>query len=179
MKRAVLVNGVPASGKSSVARALADRTGWPLFAVDTIKEPFFKELAPVDRALNRRLGHAAYAAIFDTIAAFPDGQTVIIDAWFGFQPTAVLTGHAERAGLQSLAEIWCHAAPEVVGARYAARVPHRPKEHPGLEYVPELIALTERARPLDVGPRLTIDATLPLDIAAIVAFLRQTGFPVT
>lgn len=179
MKRALLVNGVPASGKSSVAHALAGRTGWPLFAVDTIKEPFFKELAPVDRDLNRRLGRAAYAAIFDTIAAFPDGQTVIVDAWFGFQPTEVLTGHSARAGLALLAELWCEAPPEVVGARYAARVPHRPKEHPGLEYVPDLVALAGRARPLDLGPRLTIDTTTPLDIAAIVAFLTQTGFPVS
>ena len=86
MKRAILVNGVPASGKSTVARAVSDRFGWPLLALDTIKEPFFTEIETVDRAFNRKLGRASYAAIFNTVADFPDPSTVIVEAWFGFQP---------------------------------------------------------------------------------------------
>ena len=53
MKRAILVNGVPASGKSTVARAVTDRFGWPLLALDTIKEPFFDEIGAVDRGTLR------------------------------------------------------------------------------------------------------------------------------
>jgi glucokinase len=85
-RRAVLVNGVPASGKSRVARALSDATGWPVLTLDTVKTPFLHELAPVDRTLNRTLGRASYAALFDLIADMPAGSTAIIDAWFGFQP---------------------------------------------------------------------------------------------
>ena len=70
-KRAVLVNGVPASGKSGVARALSAETGWPILALDTVKEPFLRALAPVDRPFNRRLGQAAYQAIFGVIADAP------------------------------------------------------------------------------------------------------------
>jgi predicted kinase len=49
MKRAVLVNGVPASGKSTVARGISVRTGWLLLILDRVKEPFFDELGIGDR----------------------------------------------------------------------------------------------------------------------------------
>ncbi len=176
MKRAVLVNGVPASGKSTVARALSDHHGWPLFALDTIKEPFFTELGIGDRAYNRKLGRAAYAAIFDTIAAFPDPHTVIVEAWFGFQPVELLREHLDRAGVKEVVELWCHAPPETVGARYAARVPSRPAGHPGLDYVPELIALAGRAAPIDVGPVLRVDTDQALDLTGIDGFLRDRRF---
>jgi len=178
VKRAILVNGVPASGKSTVARALADRCGCSLLALDTIKEPFFEALGSVDRDLNRKLGRAAYAAIFDLIGAFPDGMVTIVEAWFGFQPPEVLAGHVARAGLGAAVEIWCHAPPEVIGARYAARVPLRPPQHPGLDYVPELVALAGRAQPLGAYPLLPIDTTAPLDLDICCAFLKQAGFPV-
>lgn len=158
-KRAVFVNGVPASGKSSVARALSDATGWPILALDTVKNPFLSILPPGDRLFNRTLGRAAYAAIFDLIAEAPAQTTVIIDAWFGFQPMEVLQTHIQRAGLTAIAEIWCHAPPEQIGARYAARLGHRPAGHPGAEYVPELITLAQRAQPTGLAPRMDVDTT--------------------
>ena len=176
MKRAILVNGVPASGKSTVARAVSDRFGWPLLAIDTIKEPFFDALGPVDRAFNRKLGRASYAAIFNTVAGFPDPSTVVIEAWFGFQPVEVLRGHLDRAGIGATIELWCHAPPEVIGERYAARVPHRPAGHPGMDYVPELVGLATEARPIGAGPLLEVETTVPLDLTAVETFLRTNGF---
>jgi glucokinase len=170
-RRAVLVNGVPASGKSGVAKALAQATGWAVLTLDTVKAPFLTELAPVDRLMNRTLGRASYAAIFDLIAESAPGSTVIIDAWFGFQPPEVLEAGLSRAGIGPTVELWCQAPPDSIGARYAARVGMRPAGHPGLDYVPELIALAGRARPLDRGPRHDVDTTRPLDSAALAAWV--------
>lgn len=174
MKRAVLVNGVPASGKSTVARLVSDRFGWPLLALDAIKEPFFAELGIGDREYNRKLGRAAYAAIFNAIAGFPDGQTVIVEAWFGFQPPEVLAGHLARGGVGETLELWCHAPPEVVGRRYADRVALRPAGHPGLDYVPELVALAARAGPIGAGPLFSIDTTVPVDLDGLTRFLAAS-----
>lgn len=174
-KRAVLVNGVPASGKSAVARALADATGWPVLTLDTVKNPFLSILPPGDRLFNRTLGRASYAAMFDLVADAPQGTTVIIDAWFGFQPIEVLQDHIARAGLADLAELWCHAPPETVGARYSARLGSRPAGHPGAEYVPELIALAKRAAPTGLAPCRDVSTTEPLDLPAILAWLQ--GLP--
>jgi glucokinase len=172
-KRAVLVNGVPASGKSQVARALADATGWPILALDTIKAPFLAALPPGDRLFNRTLGRASYEAIFDTIAAAPPGARFIVDAWFGFQPTRVLEDGLARAGVEQRAELWCHAPPETIGARYQARVATRPRGHPGADYVPELVALAGRARPTGLAPRLDIDTTGPVDLARLTRWLGE------
>ena len=56
MKRVVLVNGVPASGKSTVARAVSEAKGWPLLTLDTIKEAFFEHIGTGDRNYNRLMG---------------------------------------------------------------------------------------------------------------------------
>lgn len=170
-KRAILVNGVPASGKSGVARALADATGWPILALDTVKNPFLTILPPGDRLFNRTLGRASYAAIFDLIADAPAGTTVIIDAWFGFQPVETLQDHIQRAGLTEIAEIWCHAPPDEIGARYAARLGSRPAGHPGADYVPELITLAQSAKPTGLAPRYDVDTTMPISAKPLTDWL--------
>jgi len=171
-KRAIFVNGVPASGKSAVARAVSDATGFPVLTLDTIKNPFLTILPPGDRLFNRTLGRASYAAIFDLIADAPQGSSFIIDAWFGFQPLETLTDHIARARITDLAEVWCHAPPETVGARYAARLGNRPAGHPGADYVPELIALAERAAPTGLAPRFDVETTAALDLPALLAWLH-------
>lgn len=171
-RRAVLVNGVPASGKSGIAAALSARTGWPILSLDTVKNPFLLEFAPVDRPTNRRFGHAAYNAIFDMVAQHAPDATVIIDAWFGFQPREVLEAGLARAGVTQVAQVWCHARPETIAARYAARVGTRPAGHPGLDYVPELQALATRAQPLADLPTLSADTETTLDPDSLTRALR-------
>ncbi|MES2433550.1 MAG: ROK family protein [Pseudomonadota bacterium] len=172
-KRAVFVNGVPASGKSGVARALSAATGWPILALDTVKNPFLTILPPGDRLFNRTLGRASYAAIFDLIADAPANTTVIIDAWFGFQPIETLQDHIARAGLSEIAELWCHAPPEVIGARYAARLGDRPAGHPGADYVPELITLAQGAKATGLAPRRDVDTTHPISAKPLTDWLAQ------
>ena len=169
MKGAVLVNGVPASGKSVIARALSQATGWPLLALDTIKEALFEDIGRGDRDHNRMLGRASYRAIFEIVADCPPDTRVVIDAWFGFQPRALLDQHIARAGVSRIAQVWCFAPPGVIGARYASRVGERSTGHLGLDYVPELIDLARRATPLEGFATLGVDTTKPPpDVAAWV-----------
>ena len=170
-KQLVMVNGVPASGKSSVSHALSRHTGWPVLALDTIKNPFLELMEEVDRAFNRVLGRASYKSIFSVIEEAPPGSTFIVDAWFGFQPVEVLREHIAVAGITEVLEIWCHAAPEIVGERYSKRLERRLPGHPGASYVPELIELSRRAEPCGIGPVLNVDTALPVDMETVVAWL--------
>lgn len=172
MKTAVLVNGVPASGKSTVARALAHATGWPLLALDTVKEALFAHLGAGGRDHNRKLGRASYEAIFALAADFPGGATLIVDAWFGFQPREVLERHLARAGIARALEIWCHAPPEVIGARYTARAGQRSAGHLGADYAPELVELARSAGPLGLCPGMAVDTTQTFDIAAAMQWIE-------
>jgi glucokinase len=176
-RRVVLVNGVPASGKSAVAQAISGGTGWPILSLDTVKNPFLAELAPVDRLQNRALGRAAYQSIFGLIASFPPDATVIFDAWFGFQTREVLEKGLLDAGIIDAVEVWCHAAPAVIGDRYSARIDSRPAGHPGLDYVPELVALAGRARPLGIFPCVDVRTEGPLDAAALINRVRLAQGP--
>lgn len=171
-RRAVLVNGIPASGKSTVSRGIADRMGWPLLALDTVKNPFLEVLGGADREFNRTLGRASYQAIWSLVGDAPAGSIFIVDAWFGFQPRQVLEDHLRKAGVEQIVEIWCHAPGEVLAERYGARLGQRLPGHPGAAYIPELIELARRAEPLRRGPLFDVDTTKPVDFEAITAWLR-------
>ncbi|MBZ9741610.1 MULTISPECIES: ROK family protein [unclassified Mesorhizobium] len=171
-RRAVLVNGIPASGKSTVSRGIADRMGWPLLALDTVKNPFLEVLGGGDREFNRTLGRASYQAIWSLVGDAPAGSTFIVDAWFGFQPQQVLEDHLRKAGVEHTVEIWCHAPGEVLAERYGGRLGQRLPGHPGAAYIPELIELAKRAEPLRRGPLFDVDTTRPTDFDAITAWLK-------
>ncbi|TIL28402.1 ROK family protein [Mesorhizobium sp.] len=173
-RRAVLVNGIPASGKSTVSRGIAERMGWPLLALDTIKNPFLEVLGGGDREFNRILGRASYQAIWSVVGEAPADAIFVIDAWFGFQPRQVLEDHLRSAGVEQTAEIWCHAPGEVLAERYRARLDQRPAGHPGAAYIPELIELAKRAEPLRRGPLLDVDTTRPITFDAITQWLQAT-----
>ncbi len=175
MKRAVLVNGIPASGKSTVARAVSAAKNWPLLTLDTVKEAFFAHLGTGDRDYNRLLGKASYQAIFAHVRDFPDDMIVVIDAWFGFQPIDVLQSHIAQAGIGQIAEIWCHAPGNILGERYGARLVSRHSGHLGASYIPELVELAERARPLGNYPLFDVDTTRPLDCDGLLKWL-DTAF---
>lgn len=172
-KRLVMVNGVPASGKSGVAVALSQATGWPLLSLDTVKDPFLAEIENVDRPFNRKLGRASMTAMFALLHDAPAGTTVIMDAWFGFQPREFVQSLIDGADIDKIAEIWCSAPPHIVGERYGARAAGRLAGHPGPEYVPELVALAARAEPSGFGPVYSVDTTTPFDAFPVCKFLDE------
>ena len=172
-KRVVLVNGIPASGKSTVAVELSKRTGWLHLSLDGIKNPFLQLIDGVDRAFNRVLGRASYQAIWSIVADAPPGSTFIIDAWFGFQPKEVLRNYLIQANVTRLAEVWCDISGELAAERYLARLDQRLPGHPGKEYVPELIALANRAEPMAFGPVYLARQNQFVDINALNDWIAQ------
>lgn len=170
-RQVVLINGIPASGKSTLAAELSARTGWLQLSLDGIKNPFLQYLQPVDREFNRVLGRASYQAIWSIVANAPQGSTLIIDAWFGFQPKEILLAYLAQAGITGVAEVWCEVSGDIAIGRYKARLEHRLPGHPGEEYLPELKALAERAEPMNIGPVYRADQNVPLDIEKIINWI--------
>jgi predicted kinase len=62
--RVFLVTGLPAAGKTTLARALARDLAAPLLSKDGIKEPLLDTLGAADRAASRRLSDASFAVLF-------------------------------------------------------------------------------------------------------------------
>ncbi|MCP6582586.1 AAA family ATPase, partial [Klebsiella pneumoniae] len=55
-KTSILINGIPASRKSTITGLLAETFSLPALMIDRIKEPFMPPLAPVDQPMDGRLG---------------------------------------------------------------------------------------------------------------------------
>lgn len=174
MTRAVLVNGVPASGKTTVARGIGARLGLPVLSLDAVKEVLFEELGhqDADRDWGRVLNRASIRSIWALVGGFPPGSIVVVDAWFRLPPHEVVLGDLAAAGVDRWVEVWCHAEPETLVARYRTR--ERPQGHPAPEdYVAELAELARLARPMAHSPVLDVDTTDPasVDEAAIALWV--------
>jgi len=62
--RIILITGLPATGKTTLARTLAARYRLALVAKDLIKEPLLDVLGATDAAQSRRLSDASFAILF-------------------------------------------------------------------------------------------------------------------
>ena len=181
MKKAILVNGVPASGKSTVAAGLVDylsNKGIPVvpFSLDTVKECLFAHVGIGDRVHNRILGQASCHCIFASLSAFPEDLIPVIDAWHGFQPASVLRDHLAEAKIDHVVEVWCKISPAVAAERYRARAGLRKEGHPPASYADELYELASRARPLAVGSVVEFDTESTVgeeDFAKILTRLHR------
>lgn len=72
----VVVDGPPASGKSTLAPQLAQALGLPLVAKDTIKDAFMAVLPPADVDASRQIGRAAVEALLAVAAQSPIGAVL-------------------------------------------------------------------------------------------------------
>src|SRR6185312_1931048 len=79
----VVVTGMPSSGKTTVAEALAYDLRLPLVAKDEIKESLYDTLGAGDVSWSGRLGGAAYGILFALARAMlASGVSLIVEANF-------------------------------------------------------------------------------------------------
>ena len=173
VRNVILINGVPASGKSTVTTALVQHlttAGIPVvpFTLDTVKECLYDHVGVGDRDHNRMLGRASYQSIFASIGAFPEELVPVIDAWHGFLPIETLREHLIGAEITRVIEVWCKVSPKVAAERYRKRARQRTRGHPPASYASELYDLASVAHPLSLGPVVQVDTERPIDLEAFV-----------
>lgn len=161
----IVVSGPPASGKSTVARMLAEQLELPLIAKDVIKEALMDVLgAPADVAESQRLGRAA---VFAMMATARDNAGAVLDSvWLTYTIPMI------RDLTRPVVEVRCEVSRATAAARYDARAPDRHSGHLGRRRPATELWNDELLTPLGVGPVVRVDTESAFDVQHLTARVR-------
>ncbi|MDQ1718276.1 MAG: hypothetical protein QOE89_2229 [Pseudonocardiales bacterium] len=168
---ALVVCGPPASGKSTLARALASRLGAALFDQDVLTGPLTSVVAQLlgsDDLDSPALAHATRAARYETLAAGAEdnlqiGRAVVLVAPYSTErrdPVAwkrLAERLSDAGGLATL--VWLRVTGEELLARMAERAADRDRDK--LEDAGAYLARTDLSEP--IVPHIAVDATARVD----------------
>lgn len=177
----ILVNGLPATGKTTLARRLATDLRLPLLAKDAIKETLFDTLGWSDRVWSRRLGAVTFTLLYMLLEEqLRAGRSCVVEC--NFTPDRDAQHWRDLAQTYSFTpfQALCVADGPTLYARYCARA-RSPERHPGhveplnLDEHRELL-LRGRIEPLDIGGALyELDTTdfATIDYAGLYAAITK------
>ncbi|HET6480162.1 MAG TPA: AAA family ATPase [Actinoplanes sp.] len=158
----VLINGLPGSGKTTLANQLAPALDVPVICKDVLKEAMAAALPGIP---TTAFGAVAGEALWDLAAATPG--LVILESWW-FKPRDL--GYVQD-GLRRCAspavEIWCDVPAALARERFRTR--RRAALHDDERH---LVASWPRweveAEPLGVAAKIMVKTDRQTDVAALV-----------
>lgn len=175
----LVVSGLPASGKSTLATALAAHLHWPLVTKDDYKK-ILLDAAPPEKRLqeaetNGPLSFALMWHVADII--LQAGVNVVLEAHFHRpQSELKILELAEQRGAK-LAQLFCEAPLAELNERHARRVASG--KRPGIDRPFEFSQLPPSANwePLNLGdaPLLRLDTTQPSTAERALKWLQTLG----
>jgi predicted kinase len=174
----IIVTGLPATGKTTVAKRLSSELKLPLYSKDAYKELLFDTLGVKDRGWSRSLGVASIELLYaDLTRNLEAEKSCIIES--NFMPkfdnerlTRLLYAHPT-----SCVQILCKAEGETVVGRFEQRVKDgsRHAGHNDHETIKTLRAslLEGRAEPLNIPCRLIEVDTTSFDKVNIASLAKE------
>lgn len=168
-KAAIVVTGLPASGKTTLARAVARALGWPLLDKDDFLETLYETHAVQTLADRSRLSRQS-DALFQS-AAQEQSRVVLVSHWAAGPPSAggTPTDWLDRA-FDHLVEVYCSCPPDTATARFQARRRH--SKH--LDHLRLTADLQQQIQdrhdllPLGLGPVVTVNTEGDVDLNAVL-----------
>ena len=177
----ILVTGAPASGKTTLARALGEATGWPVLHRDVLKEIMLDEWGASDRAASRRIGRTSWLLFDAMLGTLASRVPLIAEANLSGPGIERVWPLLDQPGARVL---HCHADRDTLHRRIQART-NSPDRHPGhfdVDAWPELAGALDRGDYEQVAwpcPTLLVDSASAagVDTASILAWLSDRAKP--
>jgi predicted kinase len=165
----VAVTGPPASGKSTLARSLADELGLPLLAKDSVKDGLMALRVPANVAESRALGREAVQRLLVEAAAA--GEGVLDSVWVD------RGGAVDRlSALGEVVEVFCRTDLDTMRRRYGERAPTKGRSHFDEKRAEDELWPREALRPLaGPWPVLEVDTAGEVDVRAVARRVRAAG----
>lgn len=165
----VVVSGPPASGKTTLARAIAPPLGLPLIAKDTIKQALLDVLPVPDVETSRIVGTASVAALLAVAAE--TGGAVLESVWHRSRALADL-----RRLSGNLVEVFCRCDPQIAAQRYALRTGTRAAGHFDAERTIGELWDGEVTQPVAGGwPVIEVGTNSPVEVTPLIARIRAAA----
>lgn len=163
----VVVSGPPASGKSTLAPALADELNLPLVAKDTIKDALMSVLPIPNVEASRQIGRAAVRAMLALAEQCRPGAVIESNFYrtVARDDLLVLPGR--------VIEIFCRCDAATAAARYRERAGTRHAGHFDSTRTTDELWNDEVSEPVAGGwPLLEVNTNEPVDLPSVIAFIR-------
>lgn len=182
MFQVILVNGISATGKTTVGRKVASALRLPFFAKDVVKEILFDQLGYSDREWAHKLSGVTHAVLNPILEEeLKAGRGFVIEANFNPAYDTEKFGKWQEIYGFEIVQILCHAKGEVVFERFKNRVDSG-ERHPG--HVDHLnvesyrdYLMTGRCAPLNVKGRLIEVDTTDFSAVDIDTLVNQLQTP--
>jgi predicted kinase len=170
----VILTGLPAAGKTTISRPLAEATRLPVVRSDTIKEAIFDS-----QGYGTRDRSAVLTIVSRDISLrmVPEIGPCILDVFMPSREARLMI----PALAETIIEVHCSISYELAWARFIERA-RSGNRHPGhvdadvtLDYFRSTLMPQEVDTPFVLGgPLLVIDTTYPVDITAASEWVIET-----